>query len=337
MLYIDLKYLKLIQNRLPFFKQKSNTTYSCRCIICGDSKKKANKTRGNFYVKNNSLFYKCFNCNASMQFGTFLKTTDKILYDQYVLERYAKGLTFNKPHQNAEVRFKMDEPVFKKQSILDKLLDRLDTLPDENEAVQFCLKRKIPREVFNRHYFITDIRKIEELSEKYKGKIKSSEPRLVIPFVDNNGNLLGVTCRALRNEQLRYITIRIKEEDNFIFGLDNLDKTKLVYVVEGPIDSFFIKNAIAVNGTSFNKLNSIGISKDKFVVVFDNQPRNREVIKLLDKVIQNEYKVVIWPQNMIEKDINEMFLAGKNIDKLLIDNTFNGLEAKLKFLGWKRV
>lgn len=337
MLYIDLKYLKLIQNRLPLFKQKGDTTYTCRCTICGDSKKKANKTRGNFYVKSNSLFYKCFNCDASMQFGSFLKITDQLLYDQYVLERYSEGLAFNKPHHKVEDRFKMEEPVFKKQSLLDKLLDRLDTLPDENEAVQFCLKRKIPREVFDRLYFIDDIRKIEQLSEKYKDKVKSSEPRLVIPFIDKDGNLLGVTCRALRNEELRYITVKIKEDDNFIFGLDNVDQNKLVYAVEGPIDSLFVKNAIAVGGTSFGKLNSIGISKEKLVVVFDNQPRNKEVVKLFDKAIQNDYKVVIWPQNIIEKDINEMILAGKNIDKLLKANTYSGLEAKMKFIGWKRV
>ncbi|NBP01845.1 MAG: DNA primase [Proteobacteria bacterium] len=337
MLYIDIKYLKLIQNQLPLFKQKSDTVYSCRCTICGDSKKKANKTRGNFYSKGNSLFYKCFNCDASMQFGSFLKLTDKLLYDQYVLERYAEGLSFNKPHQNAEDKFKMEEPVFKKKSLLDELLDRLDTLPEDNEAVQFCIKRKIPKEVFNRLYFIDDVRKIEQLSEKYKGKVKTSEPRLVIPFLDKSGQLLGVTCRALRNEELRYITFKIKEEDNFIFGLDKIDTNKLVYAVEGPIDSLFVKNAIAVSGTSFGKLKSIGVPKEKLVIVFDNQPRNKEVVKLFDKAIENDFKVVVWPQNILEKDINEMFLAGKNIDKLLKLNTFSGLEAKMKFIGWKRV
>jgi len=338
-LYVDLKYLKLISNRLPFFKQKSERLYNCRCIICGDSSKKRNRARGYFYVVKNDLLYKCHNCGVGMSFGSFLKSQDKLLYDQYVLERYTEGLPANKPHQKAENVFKMAEPVFKpkEEKLLDKLLDRLDSLPEDNEAIQFCLKRGIPSKMFNRLYYIDDIRKIEQLSDKYKDKLLTSEPRLVIPFLDNDGKLIGVTCRGLRNETLRYITIKVNEDYPFVFGLDKVDHNKTVYAVEGPIDSLFIDNSIAVGGTTFNKLDSLGIEKSKLVVVFDNQPRNREVVKLIDKVIETGHKVVIWPHNVIEKDINDMFLAGKNINKILKDNTYTGLEAKLKFTAWKRV
>ena len=319
MLYIDLKYLKLISNQLPLFKQKSEHVYTCRCIICGDSKKKATKTRGHFYVIKNSLLYKCFNCDASMQFGSFLKDNNKLLYDQYVVERYAAGLPNNKPHQRAENLFKSTEPAFeyKEESLLDKILDRLDTLPEDNEAVQFCLKRKISKEQFKRLYYIDDIRKIEQLSDKYKNKVKTSEPRLVLPFLDLAGQLIGVTCRALRGEDLRYLTIKIKEEIPFVFGLDHVDKNKRVFAVEGPIDSLFVKNSIAVGGTTFSKLESIGIPKENLVVVFDNQPRNKDVVKLISKAIDNDFSIVVWPQNLVEKDINDMVLSGKNIDKLL--------------------
>jgi len=339
MLYIDLKYLKLIQNRLPLFKQKSDHVYTCRCIICGDSRKKANKTRGHFYIIKNSVLYKCFNCDASMQFGTFLKNLDKILYDQYVLERYSAGLPFNKPHQDASDVFKTKPLKIENTSIafLDNTLNRLDKLSDEHEAVQFCIKRKIPKSSFKRLYFVNDIRKIEQLSDKYKDKLKTSEPRLVIPFIDKTGQLIGVTCRALRGEELRYITIKVQEDVPFIFGMDIIDTNKKVFAVEGPLDSLFIKNAIAVGGTTFNKLESIGISKENLVIVFDNQPRNKEVVKLVNKAIENNFNVVIWPQNLIEKDINDMVIAGKNIEKILNANIFNGLEAKMNFTVWKRV
>jgi hypothetical protein len=339
MLYIDLKYLKLISNRLPLFKQKSDHVYTCRCVICGDSKKKVTKTRGHFYAIKNSLLYKCFNCDASMQFGSFLKSQDKILYDQYVLERYTAGLPFNKPHQNAEDLFKSKQPVFEKkeENLLDKILDRLDTLSDDHEAIQFCNKRKIPKDAFKRLYFIDDVRKIEQLSDKYKDKLKTSEPRLVIPFIDSDGQLLGVTCRGLRNEELRYITIKVNEDKPFVFGLDHVDKSKTVFAVEGPLDSLFVKNSIAVGGTTFSKLNELGIDKNKLVVVFDNQPRNKDVVKLIDKAIQNEFRVIIWPQHLVEKDINDMILSGINIDKLLKNNVFEGLEAKMNLVAWKRV
>lgn len=335
-LFLDLKYLKLISNRLPMFKQKNDRVYNCRCILCGDSTKNKRKTRGYFFAVKNDLFYKCHNCDASLHFGSFLKQIDTLMYNQYTMERYTEGLPLNKPHQKVEDKFKMAEPVFEKKNILDELLDRLDTLPEDNEAIQFCLKRKIPREKFDKLYFIDDIRKIEQLSEKYKNKIQTSEPRLVIPFYDADGVLTGVTCRALRNESLRYVTIKISEDKPFIFGLDSVDKSKTVYVVEGPIDSLFIPNCIAVAGTAFGKLDVVGIDKSKLVVVFDNQPRNKEVSKLIDKTIDSNYNVVIWPQTMQEKDINDIVLAGKDPVKIIKKNVYNGLEAKVKFVAWKR-
>lgn len=335
-LFLDLKYLKLISNKLPLFKQTNNQVYKCRCVICGDSQTKKTKTRGYFFPVKNDLFYKCHNCDASMHFGTFLKQIDSLQYNQYSLERYNEGLPVNKPHQKIEDKFKMEEPVFEKKNILDELLDRLDKLPEDNEAVQFCLKRKIPKEQFDKLYFIDDVRKIGQLFDKYKDKLVTSEPRLVIPFYDDQGTLTGVTCRGLRNESLRYIAIKISEDKPFIFGLDSVDLKKKIYVVEGPIDSLFIPNCIAVGGTSFGKLDTIGIPKDNLVVVFDNQPRNKEVAKLIDKTIGNNYNVVIWPQTLEEKDINDMVLAGKDPAKIISKNIYNGLEAKVKFVAWKR-
>jgi len=336
-LYVDLKYLKLVSNRLPLFKQKNDNTYNCRCIICGDSSKKKNKARGYFYPVKNDLLYRCFNCDASMQFGTFLKQLDAIIYSQYVLERYTEGLPKNKPHQNIEEKFKMEEPVFEKkhESILDVLLDRLDSLPEDNEAVIFCSKRKIPKEVYKRLYYIDDIRKIEQLSEKYKDKVKTSEPRLVIPFTDNDGQLIAVTCRALRNETLRYLTVKIKDDVPLIFKGD-IDNKKDIYVVEGPIDSLFLPNSIAVAGTQFTKLDFLPYNKQNLVIVIDNQPRNKEVCKVIDKMISNDYRVVIWPQTIPEKDINEMILNNKKPIDIIKKNIFSGLEAKAKFIAWKR-
>ena len=151
-----------------------------------------------------------------------------------------------------------------------------------------------------------------------------------------DGNLTGLTCRALRGETLRYITVKVQENTPLIFGLKTIKKNKLVYVVEGPIDSLFVENSIAVTGTSFGKLTDIGIEQNKLVVVIDNQPRNKEVCKIIEKNIDLGYNVIIWPQTIVEKDINEMVMSDLNIAKILKDNTFTGLMAKAKFYAWKR-
>ena len=337
-LFVDLKYLRLISSQLPLFKQKNNNLYNCRCIICGDSSTKKNRARGYFYAVKNDLFYKCHNCNASMHFGSFLKQINGLQYSQYTLERYNEGLPNNKPHQKIEDKFKMEEPVFQKKEerLLDKLLDRLDTLPEDNEAVKFCVNRNIPLEKFHNLYYIKNIKDIVQLNSKYKDNIKTEEPRLVLPFYNTNDELIAVTCRALRNESLRYVTVKIKEDELLAFGLDKLDKEKTIFVVEGPIDSLFLPNCIAVAGTAFTKLDTLNLPKDKVVAILDNQPRNKDVCKILNKMIDSQYKVVIWPQSLEQKDINEMVLAGKNPADIIKKHTFQGLEAKIKFTEWKR-
>lgn len=273
-----------------------------------------------------------------MHFGSILKFVDSLQYREYVLERYSEGLPSNQPHQKAESMFKMEAPVFNfvEEKLIDKLFDRLDKLPEDNEAVQFCLSRKIPKEKFKFLYFIDDIRKIEQLSDKYKDKLKTSEPRLVLPFYDINGKLVGVTCRGLRGESLRYVTIKIQEDAILSFGLADVDITKTIYVVEGPIDSLFLPNAIAVTGTAFNKIEMLGLPKDKLVVVVDNQPRNKDVSKILGDIVNKDYNTVIWPQTLEEKDINDMVLAGLDPLNIIKKNICSGLTAKVKFMAWKR-
>jgi hypothetical protein len=333
-LYLDQKYLSLISNRLPMFKRKGDHLYNCRCILCGDSTKKRNKARGYFFNYKNELRYKCHNCDASLTFGNFLKNLDGNLFSQYRLEKYADG--FNKANTKPVLVF--EEPKFKTrdEKLIDQILDRLDTLPEDNEAVLFCKKRNIPIEKFNRLYYVDNIKNIVQLNDKYKESVKGEEPRLILPFFDEDGQLTGVTCRALRGEALRYITIKIKEDVSYIFGIDQVDKNKPVFVVEGPIDSLFVNNSIAVAGSTFSKINTLGIDKQNLILVFDNQPRNKEVCKLIEKNIEQDYNVVIWPQHIEEKDINEMVIAGRNIQKILKENTVKGLTAKAKFIAWKR-
>lgn len=337
-LFVDLKYLKLISAQLPLFKQKSDNTYNCRCIICGDSTKKKNKARGYFYPSKNDLYYKCHNCGASMHFGSFLKQVNNLQYNHYALERYGEGLPKNKPHQNIEDKFKMAEPTFEKKEerLIDKILDRVDILPEDHIAVQFCEKRKIPKDKYKDIYFIDNVKNIEQLSDKYRNKIETDEPRLVLPFYDREGTMTGFTCRALGKESLRYLTIKVKENEILAFNLDKVDITKDIYVVEGPIDSLFLPNAVAVAGTAFTKIDTLELPKDKITVIIDNQPRNKDVCKIIDKMIDNQFKVVIWPQTLAEKDINDMVLANKKVLDIIKRNTYQGLEAKIKFTEWKR-
>lgn len=342
-LYIDIKYLNAIAYRLENFKKKSTDLWNCRCPICGDSSRNKKKSRGYFYRGKQDLYYKCHNCGASQHFGTFLKNFDANQYGQYVVERYADGGHGRATaHKNVEEILKFEEPKFTKKpepKLIDSIMDRLDTLPDDHEVIKYVTDRKIPRDAFSRLYFISNVKDVIQLNDKYKESIVTSEPRLAIPFLDGNGKLLVVSLRGIRGESLRYINVKVDEDAPSIFGLDQVDPTQEVFVVEGPLDSLFLHNSIACAGTSFGKIDQLPIPKDNITIIFDNQPKNRDVGKLMNKYIEQGYKIVIWP-DVPGKDINEMIengLTSDEIQGIINHNTFKGLAAKAKYAMWRKV
>ena len=111
--------------------------------------------------------------------------------------------------------------------------------------------------------------------------------------------------------------------------------SRTFYVVEGPIDSLFLDNCIATAQSDLRVS-----EKDNSVLIPDNEPRNSEVVKQIGKYIDEKYKVVIWPSDIKEKDINEMILSGKterDIKDIIARNTFDGLLAKTKLSQWRKV
>lgn len=333
--FIDIKYLNQISHRLPLFAPKKKDLWNCRCILCGDSQTNKKKARGYFYRQRNDMFYKCHNCAASQHFGTFLKYIDPMLYQQYVFERYAKGENGPKAHKSAEKFIKFDQPVFRKKQItLDTVATRLDTLPNEHEAIIYCQHRKIPVDKYNQLYYIEHTKNIAKLAPQYDN-LTAEEPRIILPFYNESGVLTGLTMRGIRGEHLRYIMIKIVDDESMIFGINTLDKNKPIKVVEGPIDSLFLDNAIACNGTSFAKIESLNLGKDNITIIFDNQPRNAEVCKIVEKYVDLDFNVCIWPCGISQKDVNDMVDAGYDVEGMIKENTYKGLMAKLKFTEWR--
>jgi alkyl sulfatase BDS1-like metallo-beta-lactamase superfamily hydrolase len=74
-----------------------------------------------------------------------------------------------------------------------------------------------------------------------------------------------------------------------------------------------------------------------YIYVFDNEPRNREIVNRIEKTINRGDKVIIWPTSIEQKDINDMVLAGLNVMDVLKSSTYTDLEAKIKFNNWKKI
>jgi transcription elongation factor Elf1 len=333
MLWIDTKYANLVSSSLERFKVKQFNPYlaNFRCPICGDSQKNKFKARGFLYTKTNSLFYKCHNCGAGTTFNKFLEGLNSDLYKQYTLEKYKEGAGNNKP--KSTIKFK--QPTFTKKNILDSKLQRLDKLPKDNIAIKYCESRGIPTTKYKHLYFVDNVQKLEDIHEKYKDRVLGEEPRLVIPYYKDD-QLVGLTCRALGNESLRYLTLRVDDNLPLIYNIDNVDIDRIIYVTEGPIDSLFLDNSVAVSNADLKKVSNY-FPKDKLVLVFDNEPRNEEIVKIINKAIEDKFKVVIWPTFIKEKDINDMQLSKINYKELIKNNTYSGLTLQLNFNKWKRI
>ena len=329
----------MVSVKLDRFQKKDDYLFNCRCPVCGDSERKKNKARGYFYRKDNDMFYRCHNCQYGTTIANFLEQVDHLLYKEYVLEKFVKKDEKPEPKKEPNPEYAFDfTPDFDKPSrLIDSLMDRLDTLPTDHEAVRYCQSRKIPEDQYHRLYYVDDIRTLSQLNTKYTQALNIKQPRLALPCITPDGQLSGLTLRGMRGEKLRYIQLKIKENDLQVFGLDNVDTDKEVYVVEGPIDSLFIDNAIACVGTAFGKVDKLKLTN--FTMVFDNQPRNYEVCKLIENQIDAGEKVVIWPDYVYEKDVNEMIMSGLTQDKIkyiISSNTYQGLEARLEFTKWRK-
>jgi len=335
--YIDVKFVNLISPQLQQFKKKSEFLWNFRCPYCGDSQKSRTKARGFVYRKKNDLFYKCHNCGVGTTLGNLIKHIDSKIYKDYIFERYKKGVKTNNP----EPEFKFNVPIFRKKSVL-KNLKSISDLSTDHPARKFIQKRLIPSESFSDLYLCESFYKFTNrlIPNKFPS-LDGDHPRLLIPFRDEQGEVFAYQGRAFGNEQPKYITIKLEERDK-IFGLNRVTKDKHIYMVEGPLDSLFLDNCIAVAGATFDKPLMIGgrlIDNGEVTIIFDNEPRNKEICKEIEKTIASGRNVCLWPEYNSHKDINDMIVAGytkHDIEDQIKQFTFSGAAAKLGFTAWRK-
>lgn len=332
--YIDYKFVGMISNRLALFKQRGSV-YNFRCPLCGDSKTNRTKTRGYLLSKKGTTMFFCHNCGASMSLGNFIKELDPEIHKEYIQERFVVKHSTVEPVVDI-TSFK--KPKFIKNTSLGSL-KKVSQLDWNHPVKTYVNSRLIPAKMHCRLFFAPKFKtwintlvpdKFDIDHEGFK-----DEPRLVIPFIDKNGDMFALQGRSFSNKGIRYITIVINPDVPKLYGLDTVDFDKRFYVTEGPIDSMFLSNAIAMAGAD---LPYHTIDKKNATIVFDNEPRNREIVKKIEKYIDLGFDVSIWPEWIPYKDINEMVLNGMtNIEKIINENTYQGLSAKMKLSSWKKV
>ena len=334
--FIDRTFLLRVSPKLNKFAQKKEDLYNFRCPLCGDSQKNKSKARGYVYRKKNDYFYMCHNCGVSTTFYNLLDKVDPNLCKEYSLERYKNGEQGNNNYVKPTFdEFKSETPKFRIK--LD--IPTIESLSEEHFAKVYVNSRKIPKSFHANLYFAQDFKNFVESLNIEKDGLIDNDPRLVIPFYDEDKNLVAFQGRALGQSKLRYITVKTDSENHKLFGTDRINKEELVYVVEGPIDSMFLENAVATADSNLMAATK-HFDREKLVLVYDNEPRNKEIVKQMEKAIEEHYSVVIWPEMIEEKDINDMILNGFSSDEIqdiISMNTFVNLRAKMEFINWKKV
>ena len=320
---VDSKYIGLVSSRLQKFKRVKADLYNFRCPICGDSQKHKNKARGYLYPLKADINFKCHNCGASSTFSNFLKQLDPTLHKQYVFEKFQTRNT-GKGSIIEEPKFDFKKPVFKKSLDIPKA-------SEVSVAREYLEKRKLDPTKF---YFASKFKEWTNTQKQTFDTTHRDESRIIIPMYDTERNLIGFQGRALGPNFVKYITVMLNDNAPKIYGLERVNPKETVYVVEGPFDSTFVENSVALCGSDGDMAHLEGSS---IVYVYDNEPRNQEILGRIEQCINRGERVVIWPRSIEEKDINDMVLANYDIMDILKSNTHSGLEAKVKFNNWKKV
>ena len=328
---IDLEYICKITPQLEGCVKKRNDLWNARCPLCGDSKK--NKFLKRFYIYSNNGHYsvKCHNCQYSSSFQNFLELYAPVVYQNYLLDKFPKSKTL-------ENRFFRPKEVEKpKKPCLGfnySCLINFNDLKESHPARLYVEKRQIPfQHVLYSPKFcdFVSILGIERYRTAYKN---SKEPRLIIPFYREDGLSTVFQARSFsKKEKLRYITIKENDDEKKIFGLSRIDKSKTVYCTEGPIDSMMIPNSIAMSGISISLPLEV-------VYIYDNEPRNEDVVRTMKKKLVIKKSVVIMPDSVKEKDLNQMIVNGMSRGTLLDiikNHTYSGESGILRLNAWSKV
>ena len=320
--HVDSKFISLVSSRLQKFKRVKAGLFNFRCPICGDSQKNKSKTRGYLYEVKANTNFKCHNCGASMSLNNFLKKIDPVIQKQYALEKFKEGHTGR--------NFVVDEPEFKFEAPKFKTKIKLPKATEIPRAAGYLMARKLDP---SRFYYAKHFKKFANSLKPTFDSEKHDEDRIIIPLYYEK-NLIGFQGRSIDPNPVKYITVMLDDDAPKIYGLDNIRTDAPVYITEGPFDSTFIRNAIAMCGADAD-VGRWGISNP--VWIYDNEPRNREITNRIAKTIDAGDSVVIWPNGIDDKDINDMVMSGLDVQSVIDSNTYSGLEAQLKFTTWKKI
>lgn len=342
--FTDRKYLLLTSTYLEGWKDSGNDIYRFRCPFCGDSKKSKRKTRGYFFPLDDTCRFKCHNCGSSLSLHSFLKELAPDLASQFRFEKFSNG------NQKFEKRKEVDEELFKTDTA-ERLTEtssflsgftRMFALDEDHPARQYLSGRLIPVEQQRKLFYVESIRDVAAKLPSYNDRWLPDIAAILIPFYNEDGALTYCQCRAIDDDAaIRYITFEVSEGLK-VWGLENVDWDKEVYILEGPFDAMFVENGIAVAGASLlSILKYLRENAKSFTFIFDKDyQENLQIFKQLKSAIDQGCKVVLYDKHFVGKDINKTVELNNwcvsDLMRYIKSRTYYGLTARLGLSDFKK-
>ncbi len=334
MSYLDSKYARLAGAYLNKFKETRNNHFNFRCPKCGDSKTDPEKSRGWFYLKDRTLKFKCHNCGyTKASLLKFLQEFIPNLYTDYLLELNGP----RRPSQTTDPkRVYSIEKANRIKSLSHSITPgRLFKKLDE-ESKEYLKNRKVPEIFWSRIYCTDRFKTITNnlIKDKFSNNEEYGRKFIIFPLISKDQNFIGYQGRCITSTKgPKYITIAFhKNRYQTIFGADRVSCKKRVWIFEGPIDSLFIENSIALCGAS----KSIDFEEyPNRVFVLDPDTRNPQIVKMYNQLITKGERIVILPKRYSGMDTNDLVLQGIDPLKLYKQHSYSGLMAKVEIAKWK--
>lgn len=349
MSWVETKYINLIGHRLERFKQIGRDTWNFRCPYCGDSHKRKHRRRGYFYTEADVVWFKCHNCGITKPFGEFLRDNCPEQYKPYLFEIFGKPAPKDRSEETDNpAAFKVDMagrfgPKVDRAAFL-KDFPKMSSLGLDNPGVRYLASRRIPPEFLRDLYWVADGSVFSDILPDYADRRLPNHPAIGIPFWSKDGALMFFQLRYIGDNvgDLRYMTLEVSGGMK-VWGLDRIDWTKPVDVLEGAFDAMFVENSIAVAGADIIEVAQY--VKDQGApgvrLIWDADfSSNKDVRARLTKAVERGFPVVLFEKGSLSgKDINDAIKNDVSVDRvrdIVNARTFSGLDAKLALSQFRK-
>ncbi|QIG68041.1 DNA primase protein [Rhizobium phage RHph_Y68] len=317
----EIQAINAISSKLEKFHWQTPDRCAFRCPLCGDSKKNPDKTRGTIYLFGKDWMFGCYNCGNPQPFSAFLRKIDEHAYREFRLGRLVEDVSFNVVKREKSHVTETEVPQIEDVSSLFggffTKLTSLDKLPQSHRARLYWSSRKLPNNQLGRFYYTDDFNKWAMSVDPRQELSKKVGEGIVIPLIDLDKNEFGFQCRFFEGD-LRYKTIIVDDSKTKCFGMNWIDPTKRINVFEGVFDSVYLRNSIAaLDSALWRRCDQLteahGIPKEKFVLWYDFEKFNKEIIEQKTEAIEKGYAVAFVDRKLVtHKDVNAICQNSSN-------------------------